>query len=71
MVPALTGRLEVQDLVYDTLEGHRLLNGVSFSLAAGEHLAIVGFSGGGKSTLIQCLGKMFNYSWRQHPGRWP
>lgn len=58
----LTGRLEVKDLIYDTLEGHRLLNGVSFSLAAGEHLAIVGFSGGGKSTLIQCLGKMFNYS---------
>lgn len=58
----LTGRLEVKDLVYDALEGQRLLNGVSFSLAAGEHLAIVGFSGGGKSILIQCLGKMFNYT---------
>lgn len=58
----LTGSLEVKDLVYDALEGQRLLNGVSFSLAAGEHLAIVGFSGGGKSTLIQCLGKMFNYT---------
>jgi ABC-type multidrug transport system fused ATPase/permease subunit len=58
----LTGCLEVNDLVYDTLEGHRLLNGVTFSLAAGEHLAIVGFSGGGKSTLIQCIGKMFNYT---------
>ncbi|OGR17499.1 MAG: ABC transporter ATP-binding protein [Desulfobacterales bacterium GWB2_56_26] len=60
--PRLTGRLEVQDLVYDTPEGLRLLNGISFSLAAGEHLAVVGFSGGGKSTLFQCLGKMFNYS---------
>ncbi len=58
----LTGRLEVKELVYDALEGQRLLDGVSFSLAAGEHLAIVGFSGGGKSTLIQCLGKMFNYT---------
>lgn len=61
-VPSLIGSLEVQDLVYDTPEGLRLLNGVSFSLAAGEHLAIVGFSGGGKSTLFQCLGKMVNYT---------
>ncbi len=60
--PCLTGRLDIQDLVYDTPEGLRLLNGVSFSLAAGEHLAIVGFSGGGKTTLFQCLGKMFNYT---------
>lgn len=58
----LNGRIEVRDLVYDTPEGLRLLNGVSFSLQTGEHLAIVGFSGGGKSTLIQCLGKMFPYS---------
>lgn len=61
-LPRLTGRLDVQDLVYETPEGLRLLAGVTFSLAAGEHLAIVGFSGGGKSTLFQCLGKMFNYS---------
>lgn len=60
--PPLTGRLEIQDLIYDTPEGLRLLNGISFTLPAGEHLAVVGFSGGGKSTLIQCIGKMFNYS---------
>jgi ABC-type bacteriocin/lantibiotic exporter with double-glycine peptidase domain len=58
----LTGCIDVSNLVYDTIDGHRLLNGVSFSLAAGEHLAVVGYSGGGKSTLIQSIGKMFNYS---------
>jgi ABC-type bacteriocin/lantibiotic exporter with double-glycine peptidase domain len=58
----LTGLIDVSNLVYDTIDGHRLLNGVSFSLAAGEHLAVVGYSGGGKSTLIQSIGKMFNYS---------
>jgi len=58
----LTGHIDVSNLVYDTIDGHRLLNGVSFSLAAGEHLAVVGYSGGGKSTLIQSIGKMFNYS---------
>lgn len=58
----LTGRIDVNNLVYDTNDGHRLLNGVSFTLAAGEHLAVVGYSGGGKSTLIQSIGKMFNYT---------
>ncbi len=58
----LAGRIDVSNLIYDTTDGHRLLNGVTFSLAAGEHLAVVGYSGGGKSTLIQSIGKMFNYS---------
>ena len=58
----LTGRIEVNNLVYDTTDGHRLLNGISFTLAAGEHLAVVGYSGGGKSTLIQAIGKMFCYT---------
>lgn len=39
---ASSGRLEV-------------LSGVSFQLAAGERLAIMGRSGGGKSTLLSCL----------------
>jgi len=58
----LSGHLKVNNLIYETSDGHRLLNGISFSLAAGEHLAVVGYSGGGKSTLIQCIGKMFNYT---------
>ncbi|MFW2368680.1 MAG: ABC transporter transmembrane domain-containing protein [Desulforhopalus sp.] len=60
--PLLVGNLETKNLTFDTSDGHRLLNGVSFSLGAGEHLAVVGFSGSGKSTLVQCIGKMFNYS---------
>ncbi len=60
--PPLTGNLEVTNLVFDTMDGHRLLNGISFSLKGGEHLAVVGYSGSGKSTLIQCIGKMFSYS---------
>lgn len=56
------GHLHVENLIYDTSEGTRLLNGISFSLDPGEHLAVVGFSGSGKSTLIQCIGKMYPYT---------
>lgn len=58
----LTGSIEVKNLVFETSEGTKLLNGVSLSLEPGMHLAVVGFSGSGKSTLVQCIAKMHKYS---------
>lgn len=43
----------------------RVLDGVSFSLEEGESLAIIGPSGGGKSTLLRCL----NFLERMDMGR--
>ncbi len=59
---ALTGGIEVQNLVFETAEGTKLLKGVSMSLEPGEHLAVVGFSGSGKSTFVQCMARMYKYS---------
>ena len=59
---ALLGRIEVNDLVFETPEGVRLLKGVSFSLEPGQHLAVVGFSGSGKSTLVQCIARMYTHT---------
>ncbi len=46
--------LEVRDLKKN-FGGTDVLRGVSFSLEKGEVLAIIGSSGGGKTTLLRCL----------------
>lgn len=52
--------LEVRDVVKDyRIPGKaplRVLRGVSFAVEAGEHVAVVGRSGGGKTTLLNILG---------------
>ena len=46
--------LEVRDLVKD-FAGHRVIDGVSLRVTAGEVVFLVGPSGAGKSTVLRCM----------------
>lgn len=55
-LPTPKGRIEVKGLATTDAEGKRpLLRGLSFSVAPGEFLAVIGQSGSGKSSLARAL----------------
>ncbi|WP_159335172.1 salmochelin/enterobactin export ABC transporter IroC [Klebsiella pneumoniae] len=54
--------LELENMSFDYRSGRRILSDVSFSLHAGETVAVVGASGSGKSTLLMLLARFYDPS---------
>ena len=58
----VTGNFTFEDvsLTYQT-SGQQVLNGINFSVAAGETIALVGSSGSGKTSLVNLIPRFYNY----------
>ena len=53
------GAIEFRDVVFGYRKDRRVLDGVSFRIAAGEHVALVGPSGAGKTTIADLLAGLY------------
>jgi len=54
--------IDVENMTLTTPEGVKLLNNINLNIAPGEHIAFVGFSGSGKSSLALCIAQLYNYT---------
>ncbi len=59
-VTALNGEVEFNDVSFGYEVDKPVLNGVSFHTAGGEHWAIIGKSGAGKTTLVSLMMRFYN-----------
>jgi ATP-binding cassette subfamily B protein len=60
--PALKGALAFEHVNFAYYPGEAVLHDVSLSIAPGRHIALVGPSGGGKSTLLSLVPRLFDVS---------
>ncbi len=66
-----TGRLEFADVRFAYRPGTPVLRGMSFVAQPGKLTALVGPSGGGKSTVLDLILRFYTVDFRPHPDRQP
>jgi ATP-binding cassette subfamily B protein len=58
-VPEARGTIEFDDVSFAYVEGEPVLKNLSFRVDAGEHIAIVGATGSGKTTITKLLSRFY------------
>lgn len=58
----LKGDIDVQDLSYVVGNNIKLLDRINLTLSHGEHMALVGYSGSGKSSLALVVAQLYKYT---------
>ncbi len=56
----LRGKVEFEDVKFSYRAGSPVLNGVTFTIEPGETVALVGATGGGKTTITQLLARFYD-----------
>ena len=56
----LRGEIDFKDVIFDYGDGKPVLQNVTFTLAAGQRVALIGGSGAGKSTLVSLILRLYN-----------
>lgn len=58
-INVVKGKIIFKNVYFSYLKNHEILKGISFSISAGESVAIVGKTGSGKSTIINLLSRFY------------
>ena len=58
-LPELEGRVEFRDVTFEYERGRPVLAGVSFAAEPGQTVALVGHTGGGKTTVMSLVAKLY------------
>ena len=61
-LPLFHGKIEFKNVSFEYVKGEKVLDGVSFSVSANNHIAFVGESGCGKSTIVALICKLYDPS---------
>ncbi len=61
VVDTVDGEIEYQNIFFSYGEGKNVLNNLSFKIRPGQTIALVGPSGGGKSSIVNLLPRFYDY----------